>query len=169
MVRAAIFAAAQSTEKRLTADRWNEGAINGAVLPVAGGGDEGMTFLEFGTRLEARLDQRIERSVGFDKAEWEKFGSVRDKFNAGVEMQDFCKTGGSEALFFESLAQSDLIALGLNLHAQFVAFEGEAGDNGIVQLSLILLRDIQSFVDHAGKRPGICQIVVAQSSREGGV
>ena len=128
-----------------------------------------MAFFEFGTRPEALLYEEIERGVGFDKSQRQKFGSVRAKFDAGVEMQDFCQTGRSEALFFESLAQGDLIALGLDLHAEFIALEGEAGGNGIMQLSLILLGNIQRFVDNMGEVPSVCQIVVAQSGREGEV
>src|SRR5438045_2055525 len=81
-------------------------------------------------------------------------------------MQDFCKTGGSEALIFKSLAQSNLIALGLDLHAEFIAFEGEAGTDGVLELSLIVPRDIERFVDNADKCPGVCQIVVAKSGFE---
>src|SRR5437016_3282356 len=128
-----------------------------------------MTFFELGTRPEALLYKGIERGVGFDKSQREKFGSVRDKFDAGVEMQDFCQTSGSKTLFFEGLTKSDLIALGLDLHAQFIAFEGQAGGNGIMQLSLILLGNIKRFVDNTGEVPSICQIVEAQSGGEGGV
>src|SRR5258707_2460669 len=104
-----------------------------------------MTLPKLRASIEGLLYQRIEGSVGFDKGEWEKVGSLRDEFNAGIQVEDFCETRGSEALFFKRLTQSDLIALSLDLHAQFISFEGEAGGNGVMQLSLILLRNIQRF------------------------
>src|SRR5207302_1993087 len=75
---AAVFAAAESAEKSLSAEGWDERAVNRAIPGVPSGKDEGMTFLEFGARLEALAYEGIEECVGFDKGEREKFGSLRD-------------------------------------------------------------------------------------------
>src|SRR5882724_2459523 len=128
-----------------------------------------MTLSKLRASIEGLLYQRIEGSVGSDKVKRKEFGGFGNKFNAGIQMEDFCKAGGSEALFFKRLTQSHLIALSLDLHAQFIAFEGEAGGNGVMQLPLILLRNIQRFVDNPCEVPSVRQIVVAESGGEGGV
>src|SRR6266516_7997790 len=136
---AGIFAAAESTSKRLCADRRNQRPVSRAVLRLPSGCNQSLALFQFGTRPERLLHQRIQGSVGFNERQRHEVGVLRNQFNAGVEMQDLSEARGRHALPFERLSESELIALRLRLHTEFVAFERNAGTNRIMQLFLIVL------------------------------
>ena len=70
-------------------------------------------------------------------------------------MQDQGEFGGGDALPFERLAQDDFVVFGLGLHAQFIAFEGNAGGDATCKLLLVIPGSVQRFGRRAPTTPAL--------------
>src|SRR5437016_4738354 len=84
-------------------------------------------------------------------------------------MKDFGQASGGNALSLQGPTQRQLITLGLDLDAEFITSERNAGLDSIVELLLIFLGNLQGLALDFHERLGISQIIIALRGGERGI
>ena len=104
---------------------------------------EGVGLLDLGASAHGLRYESVEPFRGGEQGEGRKLTVLGDQIRRRIEPKRLREAGGQDPALLGSLLQSELIALGLDPHAQLVTLERDARLHGTMELGLVVSGDGQ--------------------------
>src|SRR5262249_15120707 len=124
--RSRLLPSAESAHEELSAYGWYQRSVYISLLGLRGRPHQGLRFSDLRTCGEGLLNQDLQRIGDVGKGDGRELRVVGEQVEGGVQPEDLGKACRLDPSLLGGLLKDQLVALGLDLHAQLVALEGDS-------------------------------------------